>query len=413
MTSKSYPTRTTLWDDQDPANGAAAPQSIPPRNAWRAPSAALAAERGGRRIANPAVTAGPDDGGPIPRRSRFAPARTPWWRPRTTFGRVLLATGTLAVVAVFVTAGIVTRRFLLHNAHFRIQSTAGIESSGLGEVSRSEVLPVFGEDIGRNVFFVPLAERRKELEQIPWVRQATVMRFLPNRLSISIVERTPVAFVREGSRVQLADADGVILDMPPAMLARHHYSFPVLTGINERDSLAARRARMALYLQFVSELDAGGKHQSEQISEIDLSDPEDLRATMPEQGADILAHFGQDHFEHRLELYKSHIALWRQQHPQLTGVDLRYDDEVPLEMGPTDPVAAQTGVIAAQANPQSNSPAAAKPATKRTEPVSRKAEEARRRAARLRAERLRAARVRANRAAHPAAAVRTGSNGQG
>jgi cell division protein FtsQ len=374
----------------------------------------LAAERGSRRVANAAPSmADPADGGPIPRRSRFAPARTPWWRPRSTFGRVLLASGTLLIVSALITAGLITRRFLLHNTHFRIQSTAGIESSGLGEVSRSEVLPVFGEDIGRNVFFVPLAERRKELEEIPWVRQATVMRFLPNRLSVSIVERTPVAFVREGSRVQLADADGVILDMPPAMLARHHYSFPVLTGINEHDSLAARRARMALYLQFVSELDAGGKHQSEQISEIDLSDPEDLRATMPEQGTDILAHFGQDHFEHRLELYKSHIAAWRQQHPRLTGVDLRYDDEVPLEMEPANPAAAQMQATTVPANPASNSPAVAKPATKKAEPASRRAEEARRRVARLRAERLRAARARTNRAAHPAAAVKTGSNGQG
>lgn len=299
------------------------------------------------------------------------------------------------------TAGILTRRFLLHDAHFRIQGTTSIESSGLGEVNRSEVLPVFGEDIGRNVFFVPLSQRRKELEEIPWVRQATVMRFLPNRLSVSIVERTPVAFVREGSRVQLADADGVILDMPLAMMARHHYSFPVLTGINAHDSLAARRARMALYLKFVSELDAGGQHQSEQISEIDLSDPEDLRATMPEQGADILAHFGQDHFAQRLAVYKSHIAGWRQQHPQLIGVDLRYDDEVPLEMGAATPAAAQAGTT--QANPASNSPSTSKPATKKAEPASRKAEEAKRRAARTRAERAKAARTKAK-AAHEATA---------
>jgi len=32
-----------------------------------------------------------------------------------------------------------------------------------------EMLPVFGEDIGRNIFFVPLNERRKQLEAIPWV----------------------------------------------------------------------------------------------------------------------------------------------------------------------------------------------------------------------------------------------------
>ncbi len=350
------------------------------------------------------AAADPEDGGPVPRRTRFAAVRTPWWRPRSTFGRILLGTATVLVVGGLVTISVITRRFLLHDAHFRIQSTAGIESSGLGEVSRSEVLPVFGEDIGRNVFFVPLSERRKELEEIPWVRQATVMRFLPNRLSVSVVERTPVAFVREGTHIQLADADGVILDMPPAMMARHHYSFPVLTGINERDSLAARRARMALYLKFISELDAGGQHQSEQISEIDLSDPEDLRATMPEQGSDILAHFGQDHFQQRLQVYKAHIDGWRQQHPRLTGVDLRYDDEVPLEIGPADPTAAQAET-STPVNPASNYTATPKTATKKTAPPSHKVEEAKRRAARLRAERLKAARARASHAAHLAAST--------
>jgi cell division protein FtsQ len=176
----------------------------------------------------------------------------------------------------------------------------------------------------------------------------------------------------------------------------------VLTGINEHDSLAARRARMALYLKFVLELDAKDKSQSEQVSEIDLSDPEDLRATMTEQGSDILAHFGQDHFAERLDLYKTRIAGLRRQFPRLTGVDLRYEGEIPLEMSPAVPATSQTEVSTPQANPASNSPSTPKTATKKAEPASRKTEEAKRRAARLRAERLRAARARASHAAHSA-----------
>ncbi len=82
----------------------------------------------------------------------------------------------------------------------------------------------------------------------------------------------------------------------------------------------------------MAELDAGGKHNSEQISEIDLTDPEDARVLMPEQGADILAHFGEDHFLERYQRYKAHIAEWRQQYPHLAAVDLRYDNQVVLQM---------------------------------------------------------------------------------
>jgi cell division protein FtsQ len=53
---------------------------------------------------------------------------------------------------------------------------------------------------------------------------------------------------------------------------------------------------------------------------------------MPEQGTDILAHFGQDRFVERYQRYKAHIAEWRQQFPSLAAVDLRYDQQVVLKM---------------------------------------------------------------------------------
>jgi cell division protein FtsQ len=363
--------------------------------------------------------------GSTPRRTKFAVARTPWWRPRSTFGRVLLGTGAFLMLAAAVTTGIVVRNFLTRDPHFRIPGAASIQSIGLSEVNRTEVLPVFGEDIGRNIFFVPLSARRKQLEAIPWVQQATVMRFLPNRLSVSIVERTPVAFVRQGSQVELADADGVILSMPPAMMAQHHYSFPVITGIDAKDSLASRRARMAVYQRFIAELDQNNQHLTRQVSEIDLSDSEDLRATMPEQGSDILAHFGEDHFMQRLQVYKANIAKWRSMYPKLIGVDLRYEANVPLEMA-TDVVGADAdstkispvGALSAASKPAAKSEAKpAKPAktvSTKTAPAKsstavQRAAEAKKRAARTKAAKAKAAHDKAVRnAAHLAPVARQG-----
>ena len=116
------------------------------------------------------------------------------------------------------------------------------------------------------------------------------------------------------------------------MMSQHHYSFPVVTGIDPRDPITGRRARMEVYQRLVSELDSNGQHLSDQVSEIDLHDPEDARVLMPEQGTDILAHFGEDHFLERFQRYKAHIAEWRQQYPKLAEVDLRYDQQVVLQM---------------------------------------------------------------------------------
>jgi cell division protein FtsQ len=243
---------------------------------------------------------------------------------------------TLAAVAVvggLATTAFLTYHFLTSDVRFRIAGADNIESTGLTEVSRAELLPVFGEDIGRNVFFVPLEERRRQLEEIPWIEKATVMRLLPNQIRVSVVEREPVAFVRQGSQVGLVDANGILLTMPAAMMAQRHYSFPVVSGINANDSADSRKARMAIYQRLLGELDANGQHLSEQISEIDLTDPHDARVLMPEQESEIMAYFGQDHFLERYQHYKAHINEWRQQYPKLASVDLRNDPQVVLEMG--------------------------------------------------------------------------------
>jgi cell division protein FtsQ len=293
---------------------------------------------------------------------RFGDQRRPWWRPSSTWGRAFLGLGTLIALSGLVIAVFLLKTYLERDARFRIAGAENIEATGLTEVSRGEMLPVFGEDIGRNIFFVPLAERRRQLEQIPWVERATVMRLLPDQIRVSVVERQPVAFVRQGQQVGLVDSNGVLLSMPAAMMAQHHYSFPVVTGIDPHDPPAGRKGRMALYGRLLAELDANNQHLSEQISEIDLTDPEDARILMPEQGTDILAHFGEDQFLERYQRYIAHIAEWRQQYPKLAEVDLRYEQQVVLEM------ASGTGTAQAAAEPSSNpvadEPPAVEPAKK-------------------------------------------------
>lgn len=273
----------------------------------------------------------PDDDAPRPRR-RFDEPKGRWWRPATKLGRILLGTGILAIAGSLVAGYVTLAQFLKRDSRFRITGLANIQSNGLMEVPREEILPVFGADVGKNIFFVHLGDRRKQLEQIPWVEHATVMRLLPNQIHVSIVERKPVAFVRIGQQIELVDANGVLLSMAPATIAKHHYSFPVVTGIDPGDSLESRHARMAVYQRLIGELDSTGQHLSNQISEIDLTDPEDARVLMPEEGADILAHFGDEQFLTRYQRYKSHVAEWRAQYPELAAVDLRYDRQVVLQM---------------------------------------------------------------------------------
>jgi cell division protein FtsQ len=250
--------------------------------------------------------------------------------PKSWVGRGLFALGFLAVVGVIVAGLAGLRSALLHDSRFVMTTSADVEIAGNHNVTRAAVLSVFGADLERNIFRVPLDERRADLERLPWVAHATVMRLLPNRIRVAVTERTPVAFVRHGSQIGMVDATGVLLDMP-SDAGDPHFSFPVLTGLSGADPLSTRAARMAIYLRFMQEL--GAKNAST-ISEADVSNPEDLKAVVSSGGSDILVHFGDEEFLHRYQEFEQHLPEWKQQYPRLAAADMRYERQVVLEMQP-------------------------------------------------------------------------------
>jgi cell division protein FtsQ len=213
-----------------------------------------------------------------------------------------------------------------HSWRFRINSSDDIEVAGLHNVTHAQVMEVMGGDIGRNIFFVPLAERKAQLEQIPWVESASVMRFVPNRLRIELHERTPVAFARVGSRIQLIDAQGALMELPSA--GRTKFSFPVILGTGVSEPAATRAARMKIYNDLISQLDSTGAHYSQDLSEVDLSDPEDVKVLASDPQGAVLVHLGSSNYLERYKIYVTHVQEWRQQFDKLESVDLRYDRQI-------------------------------------------------------------------------------------
>jgi cell division protein FtsQ len=265
--------------------------------------------------------------------------------PATKWGRIFAGFVLLVCLGVGVAGFLTARSYLLHDERFVIPSSASIEFEGNTHVTRAQLLGIFGGDVERNIFTVSLEQRRAQLEGLPWVAHATVMRLLPNRMRVSIVERTPVAFVRQGSHIGLVDANGVLLDMPMDAKSREHYSFPVVTGISGNDPVSTRAARMKIFERFTSELDGSGEKISQELSEVDLSNPEDVQALIPDHSTEILVHFGEDNFLERYQRFKEHLPEWRTLYPKLSSVDMRYEQQVVLQMPPGS---------SAQATPSSN-----------------------------------------------------------
>ena len=126
------------------------------------------------------------------------------------------------------------------------------------------------------------------------MESATVMRFLPDHLKVEIRERTPVAFVQIGSKVALIDAGGVVMDLPARNPQK--YSFPVIVGTGASEPRSTRLARMKIYTALVRDLDATGATYSHELSEVDLSDPEDVKVTVADPEGAVLVHLGASSF---------------------------------------------------------------------------------------------------------------------
>lgn len=246
--------------------------------------------------------------------------------PKKAARRVQIVIAVAGVMVVCSYAAVATYHYGVHSWRFRIESSDNIVISGVQNASRAHVMDVVGADIGRNIFYVPLEERRRQLEQIPWVESATVMRLLPNRIAIEIHERTPVAFVQMGSKISLIDANGVVMGLPASRQSR--YSFPVIQGIAETEPLSSRAAVMKIYRRLVNDLDSEGANYSRQLSEVDLSDPEDVKVTANDAGGAAVIHLGNSDFLARFKLYVTHVAEWRQQFQNLQSIDLRYEGQI-------------------------------------------------------------------------------------
>jgi len=246
--------------------------------------------------------------------------------PQKTANRLMWAGVALVVFAILGAAGLGLYRYGKHSWRFRIDSSDQIEVTGAEHVAHAQIMEVMGGDIGRNIFFVPLAQRKQQLEQIAWVESASVMRFVPNRLRIEIHERTPVAFARMGSHISLIDAGGTLMELAPG--GKHKYSFAVIAGMNAGEPLSTRAARMKNYNELVRELDSSGGHYSQELSEVDLSDPEDVKVMAADSNGEVLVHLGSGNYLQRYKTYVTHVQQWRQQFDKLESVDLRYDGQI-------------------------------------------------------------------------------------
>jgi cell division protein FtsQ len=214
--------------------------------------------------------------------------------------------------------------FLIRDPRFALNGPEGdretLEVAGAAHASQKQILAAFNEDSGRSVYLLPLTDRRATLRTVDWVKDASIMRIWPNRVVVRVSERMPVAFVElSPSRFGLIDEDGVIL--PPAT---DRFNVPVLAGVRASDPPSERRDRVRRMMKLTRELG----DSSSQVSQIDVSDPDDLKVTQPFDGKMVTLLLGDRNFGLRYQNFQRNFPEIRRRLPGAATLDLRLEDRI-------------------------------------------------------------------------------------
>jgi len=237
----------------------------------------------------------------------------------------------LIIAAAFAAVAYIAGDFLLHSPKVLLLKPEQVEITGNHVVAREAVLAPFYKDRGHSVLRIPLDTRRSEVEQISWVQSASVQRILPNRIRIDVTERTPIAFLRNGSDLALVDENGVILDRPKG----EELHFPIVTGLSDTMPRAEREKRMQTFQEFIKDADLVRPGSSDLVSEIDLGNPRDLHAVMVgfpgvSVSQAVTIHFGSGEFTGKYRMLVDNFAQWQSNAGCVQSVDLQYSRQVVL-----------------------------------------------------------------------------------
>lgn len=219
----------------------------------------------------------------------------------------------LAVVTVGVALGA--------NLWTRDLTVRDVHAEGNRIVSSSEILALAAIPKNQKLYEVDLNQARKRIQANQFIRAVSVSREVPDRISIAVDERVPVAAI-PGERMLYVDSEGMIL--PPAH-SEFIFDLPVLTGaIASAECVPGKRVTSEVLreaLQIVVTAQKIGDDFYRLISEVHIGPEHSIELFTSESGVPVL--FGRGDAAGKMVKLE---AFWREFVSQRGAGELRYID---------------------------------------------------------------------------------------
>jgi cell division protein FtsQ len=221
-------------------------------------------------VGRPQLPADLADATSFERISQPAPEPIPAFeRPPSKVAAVARALfGIALVVGLSGAAAFGARRYVTTTPRFAVTQ---IDVTGNARRTPADIASTAGVEMGANVFTADLDRAKARLLADPWIREASLARRLPGKISIQVAERDAAAIVALGDSY-LASRDGEIFKR---LEAGDPTDLPVVTGLSpdavaeDRDA-AMRSVKRALDL--VDEYGRSAMAQRSPLQEVHVAD---------------------------------------------------------------------------------------------------------------------------------------------
>lgn len=272
---------------------------------------------------------------PPPDKARYLRRQAPQKLRRAYRLSRILVTGlkvTARVAVVLCAAGLLGATVFSAFTSSRF-NLAAVTVRGNHHVDPGEIEHIVRTSFPVNLLRIDLSRLRDRIEQVNWVRRVEVRRVLPAQLIVEIDERQPAAILEIRGDLMIADNDGVLLDRYDEKYGK--IDMPVFRGLFGDSAEEYRRRkdenseRVRAGFRLLADLESGSEGFAGRISEIDLSDPQNLRVLLIDDTAEI--EIGGRDFLKRFRSFMNSMSKYqavKEQYGEIASVDLRYDGQI-------------------------------------------------------------------------------------
>ncbi len=95
--------------------------------------------------------------------------------------------------------------------HAELFQVSGVDVKGVRQLSEADLKDIAGTFTGQNILRVDIDAAARRAKANPWIKDIRISRRLPNRISMTVVERVPEAILETGTGLYLMDNESVVI----------------------------------------------------------------------------------------------------------------------------------------------------------------------------------------------------------